>query len=286
MRKIAVIFLILALFILPSCAAKKPAPVQQPVAGETPKPTFNPRVEELVETAKLGNYVRVKEILYIYPGLVNAVSTRAENTGFTALHMAAGEGKKDVVELLISKQADVNLAKKPNNISPLHYAVLGGNVDVLKMLIEKGAEVNAKDVAGQTPLFLATIKKNPDVVKLLITSGADVDAGNSEGKAPIHIAAEMGDRKIGDILLENGADVNNKTKSGLTAFDLASEKGQRKFLELLRKNGGFAANELKAQEDMKQVKEAMEKVKKQADKNKGKETPAPTIPSPAEKSTP
>ena len=70
------------------------------------------------------------------------------------MHHAAKYGRKEVVELLIAKGADVN-AKRNNGQTPLHRAAGGGHKEVAELLIAKGADLNAKIEAGQytgTPL--------------------------------------------------------------------------------------------------------------------------------------
>ena len=75
-------------------------------------------------------------------------------SGETHLHHAAKYGRKEVVELLIAKGADVN-AKRNNGQTPLHRAAGGGHKEVAELLIDNGADVNSKIEAGQytgTPL--------------------------------------------------------------------------------------------------------------------------------------
>jgi ankyrin repeat protein len=60
------------------------------------------------------------------------------------LHFAAQRGHKEVVELLITKGADMH-ARDPNEQTPLHIAASRGYKEIAELLIAAGADVNAKD---------------------------------------------------------------------------------------------------------------------------------------------
>jgi len=78
------------------------------------------------------------------------VNTKDED-GLNLLHIAAMEGHKDIIELIIDKGANVN-GKNVNRTSPLHYAAVYDQKEIAELLLVKGADVNAKDVDGETPL--------------------------------------------------------------------------------------------------------------------------------------
>ena len=95
--------------------------------------------------------------------------------GHTPLLWAAKRGKCGVVELLISKGANVD-AKDHKGRTPLAWAVYGGygkpvHVKCAEILIQNGADVNAVDEDGLTPLSYPTVG-NKDITEMLIKHGA------------------------------------------------------------------------------------------------------------------
>ena len=85
----------------------------------------------------------------------------------TPLHLAADNGHKEIVELLIAKGADVN-AKNKGGSTPLHEAK---TKEVGELLIVEGANVNAKNSLGRTPLDNATLFNHPEIANLLRKHG-------------------------------------------------------------------------------------------------------------------
>eukprot|EP00966_Prymnesium_polylepis_P113336 2620896-Prymnesium_polylepis.1 len=90
--------------------------------------------------------------------------------GTTALALAANRGHLDVVSLLLSWNADVNLS------GPLVLAASNGHTDVLSLLLDAGAEINLQsgEMNGATALGAACMMGQADAVELLIEAGADV----------------------------------------------------------------------------------------------------------------
>jgi hypothetical protein len=114
------------------------------------------------------------------------------------LMMAALRGQKDLMELLIWRDADVN----KTGWTPLHYAASGGHVDVAKLLLSHSAFIDAESPNGTTPLMMAAMYGSPEVVKLLLEEGADRDHKNQLGMTALDFA-KQGSRKDAIQLLQS-----------------------------------------------------------------------------------
>jgi ankyrin repeat protein len=126
----------------------------------------------LHEAAALGLIDRARLHLDADPGGIAAHS----HDGFTALHLAAFFGHRDLAALLLDRGADVN-ARSTNETfarsnTPLHAAAANKQVEVGRLLVERGADVNAKDGHGFTPLALAANSKSDLLMLLLLEQGA------------------------------------------------------------------------------------------------------------------
>ena len=64
--------------------------------------------------------------------------------GSTPLHDAAGQGHKEVVELLIGAGASLSVENKEGS-TPLHVAAREDHKDVLKLLLSEGASLSVVD---------------------------------------------------------------------------------------------------------------------------------------------
>jgi hypothetical protein len=83
----------------------------------------------------------------------------------TALHAAAEHGNLEIVELLISRGADVNAARPAkNHATALMMAAGSGNLDIVGLLLDRGADPSATNHKGETALDLA---KGKDVREAL-----------------------------------------------------------------------------------------------------------------------
>jgi ankyrin repeat protein len=143
-----------------------------------------------------------------------------DKQGKTLLHLAAENGWKDKVELLLAKGADVNATDKSSGSTPLH---LTRSPEVARLLIAKGANVKARNkygsppLQGRTPLHTAVIAawntNNKNAVELLIAQGADVNARDEYGQTPLHEARVP---EVARLLIAKGANVNARNKYGMT----------------------------------------------------------------------
>jgi ankyrin repeat protein len=129
------------------------------------------------------------------------LATKVDAGKVEHLIAAASSGKKEFVELVLDKGADVNAVDRFGNTAVLTAARLG-TVDVAALLLAKGAKVKVADNEGMTPLHAVGTKA---VAEMLLAQGADVNAVNQEGETPLYLAVQRGDLPLAELLEAKGA---------------------------------------------------------------------------------
>ncbi|XP_066560936.1 caskin-2 isoform X2 [Amia ocellicauda] len=88
----------------------------------------------------------------------------ADSSFNTPLHLAARNGHKDIIRLLLKAGIDINRATKAG--TALHEAALYGKTEVVRLLLDAGIDVNIRNTYNQTAL---------DIVNQFTTSHASKD---------------------------------------------------------------------------------------------------------------
>ncbi len=126
-----------------------------------------------------------------------------------ALIVAAHNGAKDIVELLLSSGASVDVLDGKDQ-TPLHIASINGHKDVVELLIANGAQIDAKAKDGSTPLYMAASFKHQDIAQLLLDYGANMEPD---------IAVMLGDIELVKYYFAQGIDANSQLTKGLKKGD-------------------------------------------------------------------
>lgn len=128
---------------------------------------FREREQKMIAHMHQGDVQTVLNFAKAHPELGNA----RDGGGRTPLHWAAQSNAKDIVELLLSRGADVNSKDKANR-TPLHYAAELNAKDVVKLLLARGASIDVRDVGDSTPLQWAVARNNQEIIDMLRAHGA------------------------------------------------------------------------------------------------------------------
>ncbi len=154
-----------------------------------------------------------------------------DGEGVTALHRVDNTTE---IDRLLNLRIDVNDLDNQGR-SPLHWAAWYGKKDIVQHLIIKGANVNARANDGTTPLHLAVHEGKLDVIRLFFPAEKEVDvninAEAADGRTPLHMAAQYGHKGAIEFLLKEGADITAKDKQNRTPLDYA--KGYPEITSLL-----------------------------------------------------
>ena len=100
--------------------------------------------------------------------------------GWTPVHACALRCSKTLLKVFLESGIDVNIHMGqpdglPNNCSLLHMAALRGDVKILELLVSRGADVNARDSCDNTPAIYAGKRKHRRAVRFLEEHGASLD---------------------------------------------------------------------------------------------------------------
>ena len=119
------------------------------------------------------------------------------------IHDAALDGDIDEVQRQLDAGVDPNL-KSSKGATPLFYAVYGGHLEIVELLITRGADVNALYLNGNSVLDQAHNYDDQEMVELLEAHGAEVadkvsGKGEGKGKSAFLSITILGD---GDIIVE------------------------------------------------------------------------------------
>jgi ankyrin repeat protein len=210
-----------------------------------------------IDAIKAGEFERVKAMASANPALIDARS----HTGESAILTAVYHQRKDVVNLLVARGAELSIFEacaageveraerlvggsavndySADGWTPLHLAAFFGHAKIAELLLAHDADVSARsrNPNGNTPLHAALAGNHKFVAGLLIGGGADVNAPDAHGWRPLHLAAANNNLDAMKALIAQGADVSAANREGKTALSLAQEKNHREAAALLRRHG-------------------------------------------------
>ena len=160
---------------------------------------------------------------------VNAVNAR----GGTALMYAATAGDPETINVLLSHGAAVN-AKAENGWTAVTLAAATGQADIVRQLLLAGADANLADIYGWTPLMRAVDSDRTGVVRVLLQNrSVRVNARDDQGETALHHAAARGSLEIARLLIAHGADPRAKDAAGRTPAIVAAGEGHAGLAEFL-----------------------------------------------------
>ncbi len=127
-----------------------------------------------------------------------------DESGHTPLMMAAAQGNRHIVDILIDANARMDTQDNYGRTA-LGWAAQGGHVGIVEQLLDAGADINIQDKEGQTPIMLAIRQGHLVVVEALIARKANLNVADYTGRTAMGWARAGRDRRIEGLLRRAGA---------------------------------------------------------------------------------
>ncbi|XP_033224897.1 ankyrin repeat domain-containing protein 17-like isoform X3 [Belonocnema kinseyi] len=159
-----------------------------------------------------------------------------DKKGFTPLILAATAGHQKVVEILLNHGAEIEAQSERTKDTPLSLACSGGRYEVVELLLTRAANKEHRNVSDYTPLSLAASGGYVNIIKLLLSHGAEINSrtGSKLGISPLMLAAMNGHTAAVKLLLDMGSDINAQIETNRnTALTLACFQGRHEVVSLL-----------------------------------------------------
>jgi ankyrin repeat protein len=188
--------------------------------------------------------------------------------GWTPLHLAGWNMHEDVVDLILTKAAEIGeirnekgtlleIAAENNDcramslsveihghpnarrdvsqyLGPLHVAARHGHVEALRLLMKFGADINQRDSSGMASIHWAAFGGYIEAITALHSEfNVDINTRTESGKSPIHFASERGHGNAIKLLRRYGADLNNGDNEGKTSAHWAALGGHIESITVL-----------------------------------------------------
>ncbi|CAI7614662.1 unnamed protein product [Penicillium pancosmium] len=148
------------------------------------------------------------------------VNEKNEDTGRTALTIAARNGQIDHLSILLEAGAETKVEDK-NGHTPLFYALFSQKSGAVKVLLEHNTNVNHRDHEKWTAFHFAARFDLVEIADVLLDAGAELKMLNNKGMSPLMVAAHYGSSEMADFLLRHDAQIGHCDTFGQSAFDHA-----------------------------------------------------------------
>ncbi|XP_041369743.1 E3 ubiquitin-protein ligase MIB2-like [Gigantopelta aegis] len=146
---------------------------------------------------------------------------------------AINDSDVEKVKKVLERFPKLVTAQPDNGITCLHIAANDGKLDIVKFLVEKGFDVNAKDLSGNTAFLKALKKKHVDVSRFLLEADTDLEISNDDGQSAMHCAVYAGDASLVRDLIMRACDVNVVDNSGDTPLHDAIGQNETTCAEMI-----------------------------------------------------
>jgi uncharacterized glyoxalase superfamily protein PhnB len=217
---------------------------------------------QIIAAAKEGRADELDALLAQHPAKIAITGSQWNRP---LLHIAAGEGRVDCIDVLLRRGFDIATRDRLDNATALHWAAQYGTVDVVKRLVEAGADIDGEGDAheigvigwatcfrnvrqeaadyllkqGAKPtIFSAVALNRADLVRALVQQDPRLVRTRKMSRfehyrTPLHFAVLKNRPEMVKLLLELGADASEKDGRGYTPLSLVTPKSNQTIAAML-----------------------------------------------------
>ncbi|ELP84809.1 growth hormone-regulated TBC protein, putative [Entamoeba invadens IP1] len=134
---------------------------------------------------------------------------KSQIDGSTALHIAAEQGKSNLVNQLLKAGITKN-SKDSNGNTALLRGVIAGRTNACVYLARKVKKsgIDIQNDLGDSPIYVACRRNNTKLLEKLVKYGGNVNAHNNKGITPLMVACFYLNIENMDILIKAGASLD------------------------------------------------------------------------------
>eukprot|EP01052_Picozoa_sp_SAG31_P021435 SAG31_NODE_1658_length_7616_cov_2.929227_3_plen_653_part_00 len=197
---------------------------------------------EFLSAAHAGNQTMLQQLIEMRRDLVHI----RDSNGFTGLSLAAEQGHREAVRVLLDAGAWVDTQTSTGN-TPLMWSAARGHTDLAVMLLSRGADLLYLYISSYHHII---------ILYILLQIGADTWLANENGDTALMWAASQGHLNITQLVLtymRKQDQANNDrhveplrqvTKRGMNAFAFSAAGGRVEVLRFFLADGALTAEEL------------------------------------------
>ncbi|XP_072975053.1 ankyrin repeat-containing protein ITN1-like [Typha angustifolia] len=162
--------------------------------------------------------------------------TRKNRSGFDAFHLAAREGHRAIVQVLLDRDPTLSKTFGPSNVTPLISAVTRGHIEVVNLLLEKDSDsIELSKANGKNALHFAARQGHLEIVRALLTKDPQLARRtDKKGQTALHMAVKGKDSGVVKALVDaDPAIVMLPDRAGNTALHVATRKRRAEIVNVL-----------------------------------------------------
>jgi uncharacterized protein len=150
----------------------------------------NAQEKNIFDIARKGT---IEEISLAYKKNAETINTLDKNS-FSPLILACYHNNFPVAKFLIHNVSDLNYKSEMG--TALMAATYKNQLELVQLLLDKNANINLTDANGMTALMLAVEVQNPKLIAFLLKYKADRTLKNKDGKTAFELAILIGNESI------------------------------------------------------------------------------------------